>query len=120
MHARRIWPVTIIRTRYGGVYERGEWAAFPLGTEAVPPAATGSDTECADFWAEFGDSVGVGATPDAALEDLEDKVRPAASKSLRGSARGGGGSVDELLEDRRREAELEAASNRPVPPAPGD
>jgi bifunctional DNA-binding transcriptional regulator/antitoxin component of YhaV-PrlF toxin-antitoxin module len=35
------------------------------------------------------------------------KVRAEAIKSLRGSARGKGGSVDELLAERRREAALE-------------
>ena len=25
-----IWPVTIVRARYGGSYEPGEWLAFPL------------------------------------------------------------------------------------------
>ena len=69
-----LWPVTIIRTRYRGVHERGEWAAFPIRADAPLPAAIGSDSECVEFWREFGDGVGVGATPDAALKDLEGKV----------------------------------------------
>ena len=31
-----IYPVTIVKTRYGGVYEDGAWAAIPLDHWQVP------------------------------------------------------------------------------------
>jgi len=46
-----IYPVTIIRSRYGGVYEGGRWAALDCSHEEVPDAAIGDDVECAEFWA---------------------------------------------------------------------
>jgi hypothetical protein len=48
---RPLYPVTIVRTRYGGVYEGGEWAAFFCEPQTVPEAAFGDDVECADWWA---------------------------------------------------------------------
>jgi hypothetical protein len=33
-------PVTIIATRYGGTYEGGAWAAFPLDPWQVPSRTT--------------------------------------------------------------------------------
>ena len=95
-----IYPVTIIRSRYGGVYEGGRWAALDCSHEEVPDAAIGDDVECAEFWAlaragrhEISDwraraealppgqndlsrghcrvlNVGAGSTPDAALASL--------------------------------------------------
>jgi hypothetical protein len=68
-----LYPVTIIQTRYGGIYEGGPWAAFNLYPEQVPDDAVGGDIVCAPWWADFGKAVGVGTTPDAALADLEAK-----------------------------------------------
>lgn len=95
-----IYPATIIRTRYGGVYEGGRWAALDCSHEEVPEAAIGDDIECAEFWSlacarryEVSDwrawaevtppvprdmsgghvrmlNVGAGSTPDAALAAL--------------------------------------------------
>ena len=48
---RQIYPVTIIRSRYGGVYEGGRWVAFLCSHEEVPEGAIGDDVECAEFWA---------------------------------------------------------------------
>ena len=70
-----LYPVTIIATRYGGIYEGGEWAAFLLHHDDIPPEAVGGDTVCAAWWVDFGRAVGVGATPGAALADLEAKHR---------------------------------------------
>lgn len=67
------WPVTIIKTRYGGVYEGGQWAAFNLDTEQVPPAVTGDDITCAHWWGQFGVGVGLGSTPSEAYEDFKEK-----------------------------------------------
>ena len=69
-----LYPVTIIQTRYGGTYEGGAWAAFPIHLERVPDDAVGNDVVCVTWWADHGNTVGVGATPDAALADLEAKI----------------------------------------------
>ena len=86
-NARDIYPVTIIRSRYGGVYEGGQWAALDCSHGEVPDAAIGDDVECAEFWAlarvgrhEISDwrargrcrvlNVGAGSTLDAALASL--------------------------------------------------
>ena len=68
------YPVTIIATRYGGIYEGGEWAAFPLHPVQVPAEAIADDVTCSTWWEQFGSSVGVGDTPAAALADLEAKT----------------------------------------------
>lgn len=68
-----LYPVTIIATRYSGIYEGGEWAAFPIRFEAIPPEVDADDVTCATWWEDHVDSVGVGKTPDAALADLEAK-----------------------------------------------
>jgi hypothetical protein len=70
-----VYPVTIIRTRYGGSYEGGAWAAFHCHEDAVPANATGDDLTCATYWwsSEAG-LVGRGATPDEALANLEDRL----------------------------------------------
>ena len=61
-----IYPVTIIRSRYGGVYEGGRWAALDCSHEEVPEGAIGDDVACAAFWA----LARAGRTPDAALASL--------------------------------------------------
>lgn len=72
----RLYPVTIIATRYGGSYEGGAWAAFHCNEDELPPAATGDDTSCAVFWSDVSAhmAVGVGATPNDALTALEKKI----------------------------------------------
>jgi hypothetical protein len=70
----------IIRTRYGGIYERdvagrpGEWAAFACDPETFPTNATGEDTKCRIWWASPPVAVGVGGTPNEALAELESIV----------------------------------------------
>jgi hypothetical protein len=79
-----LYPVTIIATRYGGIYEGGAWAAFPVGAERIPPLAISDDSTCVTWWADYGNAVGVGATPNAALADLEAKI--AAGQYFRASS----------------------------------
>lgn len=75
-----LYPVTIIKTRYSGVYERGgRWAAFPINAEDVPLQASLDDVTCAEWWADNGDYVGVGTDPIAALENLEYKIADTAN-----------------------------------------
>ena len=85
-HARRYrpdtWPVWIIEDRYGGAYSDGEWLAIAdprryakgevTRLDLVEQGAYEGDIECMEFWADLGDVwwIGKGATPDAALADL--------------------------------------------------
>jgi hypothetical protein len=71
--SERLYPVTIFRTRYGGTYEGGEWAAFPLHPLQVPGEPIADDVTCATWWEQFANAVGVGDTPEVALADLEAK-----------------------------------------------
>jgi hypothetical protein len=68
-----LYPVTIVATRYGGTYEGGAWAAFPLDPWQVPVEPIADDITCATWWEQFAYAVGVGDTPGTALSDLEAK-----------------------------------------------
>ena len=64
------WPVTIVKSRYGGVYEPGEWIAFPHAPADIPDDWRAGDAACAEFFAQRGGHVGGGDTPNEALADL--------------------------------------------------
>lgn len=69
--ARSAPAVVVVATRYGGVYEGGMFAAIPA--DWLQADAFGQDTECGDWWHAHGHKAGVGATPDAALQDWYEK-----------------------------------------------
>ena len=58
-----LYPVAIIATRYGGTYEGGAWAAFPLDPWQVPTDPFADDMACAAWWEQFAHAVGVGDAP---------------------------------------------------------
>ena len=62
--------VTIVRSRYGGIYEPGEWVAFACWPADIPPDWNADDVTCAEFFAARGEEIGGGATPQEAYEDL--------------------------------------------------
>jgi len=62
--------VTIVRSRYGGTYEPGEWIAFACWPDQIPPDWNADDVTCAEFFAARRDEVGGGDTPQEAYEDL--------------------------------------------------
>lgn len=66
-----LYPVTIVKTRYGGVYEGGTWAAFDREPDELPPGWDGDDMTCSAWWGANGERFGVGPTPEAALAELE-------------------------------------------------
>jgi len=78
------WPVTIIKDRYEGTYSRGQWTAWPVEPEEVPPAVSDDDCLCSDWWAANRERmhlpVGVGDSPQAAVEALRIEVRQARAK----------------------------------------
>jgi hypothetical protein len=69
------YPVTIVRSRYGGTYEPGAWIAFPLDPEDLPVGYAGDDVECVTFFGEYRRPVGGGTSPDAAYADLRRQLR---------------------------------------------
>lgn len=67
------WRIVIHLSRYGGVYEGGQWFAIFCG-DTFPEDAISDDVTCANFWgSEKGKICGVGDTPDEALSDLFNK-----------------------------------------------
>jgi hypothetical protein len=71
-----LYPVTIVRARYGGTYEPGKWIAFPLYADNLPDGYADDDVTCATFWSEYQHRpAGGGDTPDAAYADLLRQVR---------------------------------------------
>ena len=64
------WPVTIMRSRYGGIYEPGRWIAFPQVPADIPDDWRAGDVACAEFFQERRGTIGGGDTPDEALADL--------------------------------------------------
>lgn len=66
---KRPYPCTVCASRYQGAYEGGLWVAFPVAYWDVPDAAFGCDLSAAAFWTNA-DTVGRGATPDEAVQDM--------------------------------------------------
>ncbi|MBV9448604.1 MAG: hypothetical protein JO345_22180 [Streptosporangiaceae bacterium] len=62
--------VTILRSRYGGTYEPGEWIAFACWPDDIPPGWNADDLACAEFFASRTREIGGGATPQEAYADL--------------------------------------------------
>lgn len=72
-------------TRYGGVYEGGEWVALMSTIGQIPTDIHGDDIGCSRFFvggrketadqtAVIPEEIGRGATPDAAVADLEQRL----------------------------------------------
>lgn len=77
-----VYPLTIICDRYTGVYSGGLYTAWNLNHRDIPDFVDGDDVTCMCGWYELSKRaakdripVGIGATPDAALEDLKRKLR---------------------------------------------
>jgi len=66
-----LYPIVIRQTRYSGLYEGGEWAAFPNVYTTLDNAAFGDDKSCSAYWCSpAAKRVGLGSTPQEAYEDL--------------------------------------------------
>lgn len=72
-----LWPVTIVPSRYGGVYEPGAWLAFSNQPHELPDLWDAGDVLCAGFWADRHrqQETGGGDSPQAAYTDLVEKLR---------------------------------------------
>lgn len=65
------YPCTVVRSRYGGTYEGGEWLAFPVRPSEMPYGWDGGDLQCAEFfgsWDKY--PIGRGRFPEDAILDL--------------------------------------------------
>jgi len=92
-----IYPLTVVRARYGGVYEGGKFAAFnaePDGirwhlpcaaTDHGEPDAFGGDPDCMSWWmfAHMVMLIGVGETIEEAILDLDRKIANSEEKDER-------------------------------------
>lgn len=73
-----IYPVTIVRDRYGGTYSGAEWLALQADNTQVPDEIGSDDGDEMIFWREHKDEelpIGKGKTPNEALEDLIVKAK---------------------------------------------
>jgi hypothetical protein len=62
-----LYPIVICQSRYGGVYEGGEWFCIPR-CESIPEDAVDEDCVCVDFWhSDASSHIGVGDSPNEAL-----------------------------------------------------
>lgn len=82
-----IYPLTIIKDRYQGLYSKGNYTAWNQYFCSIPIEIDGQDLECAKFWDSFDSGelifhnmfkervfAGRGHTPQEALEDLQKRL----------------------------------------------
>jgi len=69
-----LWPVTIVRARYGGIYEPGDWLAFSALPNGLPAEWDADDVTAMDFYARRSREIGGGKTPNEAYDDLVRKL----------------------------------------------
>lgn len=60
-YAPALYPITMTRSRYGGLYSGGTFMAFPLPPDEIPREVRGDDVECLTFFKQY---TGVYATGD--------------------------------------------------------
>lgn len=77
-----IYPLTIVSDRYSGAYSGGNYTAWNLLSDDLPPAIDGDDVDCHAFWLENKTPVGKGCTVNEALLDLYLKLKMGDSPEL--------------------------------------
>lgn len=65
-----VYPLTIVEDRYTGVYSNGKYTAWNMYPEDIPQDIEEDDVTCANFWYSYDGVVGLGNTPNEAVEDL--------------------------------------------------
>lgn len=68
------YPLTIIADRYSGTYSGGEFTAWAEYPQNIPKEAMASDITCGLFWVNTDFIVGRGSNPNAAVEDLINRI----------------------------------------------
>lgn len=72
----QIYPLTIVRDRYNGVYSGAKFTAWHCEAESIPEGVNGDDVGCDECWdeiehsSEWENQIGYGNTIDEAIEDL--------------------------------------------------
>ena len=69
-----IYPLTIIKDRYTGVYSGGKYTAWNLNPQFIPHAIVEDDVTCRNFWIDNQIPVGLGETICEAINDLKGKL----------------------------------------------
>lgn len=69
-----IYPLVIIKDRYTGVYSNGKYTAWNMYFEDIPREIDEDDVTCRNFWHSYEEVVGLGDTPNEAVEDLRQKM----------------------------------------------
>ena len=69
-----VYPLTVIKDRYNGVYSGASYLAFNLDFYLIPPDVDGDDPTCANFWLNYEGIVGKGSTANEAFSDLGIKL----------------------------------------------
>ena len=65
------WPIAIFQSRYSGVYEGGSWFAVADADKVnLEEGPYGDDEACVEWFSENYGEIGVGDTPDEALQSL--------------------------------------------------
>lgn len=75
--AEDLYPLTIIRDRYTGVYSGASFTAWNLDYDEIPYEVSGDDISCHQFWSGLDTAiyvVGKGATVEEAYCDLLQKM----------------------------------------------
>lgn len=69
-----IYPLTILKDRYGGIYSGGKYLAFNKHHDEIPNNVYGDDIACCEFWEDFCDVYGTGNTIENAIQELTEKI----------------------------------------------
>ena len=73
----KIYPLTVIHSRYQGTYEGGVYLAWNRHFYNINSDAMGDDIECSSYFADSDHNdgpIGVGRTPYEAIKDLKEKL----------------------------------------------
>ena len=70
------YPTTIVYDRHSGEYSGGKWTCWPVLPYEVPVDVYGDSISNMFCWGKFDKSiVGIGDTPQDAMEDLRNKLK---------------------------------------------
>lgn len=69
------YPCTIFQDRYGGTFSGGWWNALPIDLEKLADGPQEDDVMAMMFWESIDFPYGKGDTPDAAYQDLVNKLQ---------------------------------------------
>jgi len=69
------YPLTIVCDRYCGAYSGGKFVAWPLDADQVPEGPDWGDCGCMDFWEQNVQLVGLGSTPEEAVDSLIERQK---------------------------------------------